>query len=234
MINKIKKILTVLFACIILAGCSAALDISYAKIEKSGFFIVGYDPESYHTLGGYGLAIDIIKHAAQRMDINAPIKPVTFYDWQVQLENQDIDVMLCANSDDNFQTIELFNDDIVLIISNYETEKIGVMDSAACIEQKNILSHNNDYKYLYYSDKQLLLNDLELGILDGGIMSEYDALSYVNISNYKVQVLNQIQNTFIVSKNSSTFFNELNSTLTQMVNDGTINRLKQEYINSLK
>ena len=81
------------------AGCANAGDISYKIVKKSGYFTAGYDPESYHTYGGYGLAVNVIKLAAQRMGVEAPITPVNDYDWSAHMQNEDIDMMLCKEPD---------------------------------------------------------------------------------------------------------------------------------------
>ncbi len=223
-----KKILAVLLACILLTACSTASDVSLETIEKSGYFIAGYNADNYHTYGGYGLAIDIIKHAGDRMGFSAPIYPVNSYDWQTHLANQTIDVMLCENSLDDLQTVELFNDQIVMI-SRDDTKitKIGLMDSKSCIEAKNNLKNQN-YEFIYYSDSTLLLNDLEINIIDSAIISEYEINLLSNISDYSIENLNLLPVTFVVLKDNLTFYNALNSILAQMVDDGTIERLKLE------
>ncbi|MCK5129031.1 MAG: ABC transporter substrate-binding protein [Clostridiales bacterium] len=232
--NKIYKALSVILICILLIGCTTATDNSYATIDKSGYFIVGYDPDNYHTFGGYGLAIDIIKTAANRMELQAPISPVTNSTWQTHLTNKTIDVMLCASSSEDMQSVDLFYDSIVLVKSKDKARtKIGIIDSSACIDQKNKLSFDMPYEYIYYSDAKLLLNDLDIMIIDSAIMSEYDALTYNDLSNYDVDYLSQMPVNFVVSSQSNTFFSQLNGVLSQMVNDGTINRLKLEYIQSL-
>ncbi len=233
--NKIVKIFCIILIFAMFAGCGNISDISYKIVENSGYFIVGYDPLSYHTYDGYGLAINIIKLAAQRMGVDAPIKPVNYYDWEVYLQNDNIDVMLCKTSDENLQTSVVFNDNILLISSNAENiNKVGVIDSDACISQKNMLSYQSDYEFVYYSDKDLLINDLETGIVDASIISEYDALSRSGIYDFSIQVLSDSPIYFIVSKEKQAFYNELNAVLVQMSNDGTIERLKKEYIDSLK
>jgi ABC-type amino acid transport substrate-binding protein len=91
----------------------------------------------------------------------------------------------------------------------------------------------NGYQYTYYSDKNLLLNDLELEMLDAGIMSEYDALSYKDAANYTIATLSESPIYFVVNSKKQTFYDKLNQALEQMKNDGTIARLKKEYIQSI-
>ena len=233
--TKFIKIVFILIAVLLCAGCVAAPDISYATIEKSGYFISGYDPDLSHTYDGYGLAINIVREAAGRMGVRTSIKPVNNYDWQARLENGTIDVMLCATSGEHLNSTVLFTDDI-LLVTNKETsiQQIGVIDSAPCIAQKNILSYSTDYIYVYYSNPALLMGDIALNIVDGGIMSEYDAYADPLISHYTLQTLSQAPITFVVSNKSQTFYDELNTILTQMVNDGTIDRLKKEAISALQ
>lgn len=230
-----KKILAMLFAGILLlTGCNTAPDISLATIEKSGYFIAGYDPDSYHTLGGYGLAVDIIKSAGERMGFRAPIYPVTSYDWQTHLTNRKIDVMLSAKTTEDLQTVEVFSDKIIILKAKEKgLGTVGVIDSDRCIEAMNIHSSvHSTCKYKYYGDSALLLNDLSTGALDGAILSEYATATFNGASNYDLEVLTSTPVTFVVSKDSATFYSKLNTVLTQMVNDGTINRLKEGYLKS--
>jgi ABC-type amino acid transport substrate-binding protein len=228
-----KKILAMLFISILLfTGCNTAPDISLAIIEKSGYFIAGYDPENYHTLGGYGLAVDIIKAASERMGLRAPIYPANSYEWSTHLKNSKIDVMLCATTTEDLQTVEVFSDKIIVLKSKEkELATVGVIDSKRCIEAMNI--HNSvhtECKYKYYSDSTLLLNDLLIGILDGAILPEYETKLFSSMSDYDMEVLTSTPVTFVVSKDSATFYSKLNTVLTQMINDGTINRLKEGYL----
>jgi ABC-type amino acid transport substrate-binding protein len=228
-----KKILAMLFASILLfTGCNASPDMSLAIIEKSGYFIAGYDPENYHTLEGYGLAVDVIKAAGERMGLRAPIYPVTSYDWSTHLKNSKIDMMLCANTTEDLQTIEVFSDNIIVLKQKEkEITTVGVIDSEKCIEAMNkFAGMDTECKYKYYSDGALLLNDLSTGALDGAILSEYDTKIITNISDYDMEVLSSTPVTFVVSKGSATFYSKLNNILTQMVSDGTINRLKEGYL----
>jgi ABC-type amino acid transport substrate-binding protein len=228
----IISLLLLLFSSVLM-GCSGNSDISYQIVEKSGFFTVGYDAQSYHTYDGYGLAINIIKLAAQRMGLEAPIRPVNDYDWEAVLYNEDIDMMLCKTSDENLMTTAVFNDNIVMVsATDREIVNVGVIDSDACIEQKNAYGQN-EYDYTYYSDSNLLLNDLSIGTVDAVIMSEYDALPYTGITEFDVQELSSSPIYFVVHNQKQSFYEKLNQTLEQMVSDGTIARLKQEYIQSL-
>ena len=234
MTNKIKKILILMLIPALLAGCSGAGDISLKIVEKSGYFSVGYDPLCYHTYEGYGLAVDIIRQAAQRMGVEAPIRPVNDYDWDVHLKNDDIDVMLCKTSSEHLQTDAVFTDGIVMLLGHSDAvQKVGVIDSDACIEQKNILSYQNGYDFSYYSDSRLLLNDLKEGLVDAAVMSEYDALSGAGANEYTLQVLSETPVFFSVSPEKQTFYAKLNAVLQQMSADGTTARLKSEYIQSL-
>ncbi len=215
------------------SGCSKESDISYKIVENSGYFTVGYDPEEYHTYEGYGLAVNVIKLAAQRMGLEAPIRPVNSYDWETVLQNDDIDMMLCKYSDTNLNTSAVFSDSVVIVKnSSAEIKKVGVIDTDACISQKNALG-SFGYEFVYYSDKNLLLSDMSDGIIDAGIMSEYDALSYIGITEFSVETLSEIPIYFVVSSEKQTFYDKLNQALEQMKSDGTIDRLKQEYIQSI-
>lgn len=233
MINKLTKILLLILVSAIFAGCSTAHDISYKIVEKSGYFTVGYDASSYHTYDGYGLAVNIIKLAAQRMGVDAPIRPVNDYDWDVYIKNGDIDVMLCKTSADSLQTSTIFTDDILMISASEDIKNVGVMDTDACVAQKNTLSYQYDYEFIYYSDSNLLLADLSSDILDAIIVSEYDALSQQGISEYTLQVLSESPIVFSVSSEKQTFYEKLNAVLAQMTSDGTTARLKREFIDSL-
>ena len=220
--------------CAALAGCTAAGDISYKVVEKSGYFTVGYDPSGYHTYGGYGLAIDIIRLAAERMGVQAPIRPVDNYEWETNIKNDDIDVMLCKAGEEGLLSTAVFTDSILFVAKDPETaEKIGVIDSDACIEQKNALSYQHNYDFIYYSDKNLLLADLAQGLVDAAVLSEYDALSGSGISDYTTRVLGETQVFFLVSGAKQTFHAELHRVLSQMAADGTTARLKKEFIDSL-
>ena len=234
MTNKALKIFISVFICAALAGCSSAADISYKVVEKSGYFTVGYDPSAYHTYEGYGLAVDIIKLAAQRMEVEAPIRPVGEYDWETYMKNDDIDVMLCKDSGEGLLSTAVFTDSILFVSkSPEEAKRVGVMDSNACIGQKNVLSYRGDYDFIYYSDKNLLLNDLEQGLVDAAVLSEYDALSRSGISDYVIEVMSETPVLFLVSANKQTFYDELSRVLAQMGADGTTARLKKEFIDSL-
>ncbi len=218
----------------VFSGCSSNKDISYKIVENSGYFTVGYDPEEYHTYEGYGLAVNIIKLAAERLGLEAPIRPVNDYDWETVLENQDIDMMLCKTSDINLTTSAVLADGIVMVSNpSKETKKVGVIDTEECVKQKNALS-SNGYEFLYYSDSNLVLSDLNDGIVDACIMSEYDALSYIGINDYTLDTLSEIPVYFVIDGQKQSFYDNLNQALEQMKNDGTIERLKQEYIQSLK
>ena len=237
MMSKNKKIVYILASaliCTLLAGCGQSADISAKIVEKSGYFTVGYDPDSFHTYDGYGLAVNIIKAAAQRMGVEAPIRPVTDYDWEAHMQNGDINVMLCKITEDNNLSAPVFTDSIVMVSLEPESvSQVGIMDTQECIEQKNALNSQGTYKFICYSDSNLLLSDIEAGIVDAGIMSEYDALSYDIISDFSVQTLSETQVYFTVTSEMVSFSEKLNQTLAFMAGDGTIARLKKEYIDSL-
>ena len=232
--RKIVYILVSALICTLFTGCGHSADISAKIVEKSGYFTVGYDPESYHTYDGYGLAVNIIKAAAQRMGVEAPIRPVNDYDWEAHMQNGDINVMLCKNSEAGNLSSPVFTDSIVMVSLTTESiDRVGVIDTKDCVDQKNILSYQGTYEFFYYSDSNLLLADIESGIVDAGIMSEYDALSYDIISDFTVQTLIEMPVYFTVTSEMVSFSEKLNQTLAFMAGDGTIARLKQEYIDSI-
>jgi hypothetical protein len=233
--NNKYKILLLVIVCALLAGCANAGDISYKIVKKSGYFTAGYDPESYHTYGGYGLAVNVVKFAAERMGVEAPITPVNDYDWSAHMQNEDIDMMLCKEPDSGQLAVQVFSDNIVLMSADPENiASVGVIDSDACIEQKNALSYQTAYQFTYYSDPALLTADLKNGTVDAALMSEYDALAKLSASEYNVQVLSEAPIYFVVPQNKQTFFDAISAVLNGMQNDGTTARLKQEYISSLE
>ena len=142
--------------------------------------------------------------------------------------------MLCQTSSQNLQTSLVFTDRILLISNDSDSySKIGVIDSDACIIQKNYVAASGSYSFSYYSDSNLLINDFETGIVDAMIISEYEALPTPGMADYPTKVLSESPIYFVVLSENQAFYSELNATLQQMANDGTIDRLKQEYINSL-
>ena len=233
--NNKYKILILVLVCALLAGCANAGDISYKIVKKSGYFTAGYDPESYHTYDGYGLAVNVIKLAADRMGVEAPITPVNDYNWAAHMQNEDIDMMLCKQPDSGQLAIQAFSDNIVLVSADPEAiASVGVIDTDACIQQKNMLSYNAAYQFTYYSDPTLLVTDLKNGTVDAALMSEYDVLAKISASEYNVQVLSESPVYFVVPQNKQTFFDAISAVLSGMQNDGTTARLKQEYISSLE
>ncbi len=228
-----KKTICIIFIALvlILSGCSRP-DPSLQTVKYKGYFTAGYDPDKQLTYQGEGLLIDIIKEAANRMELEAPIYPVESHTWQAHLHNKDIDVMLGAENEEDLKTISVYQVETLLIKPTGTTigegSVIGVLDAGACYQAAENHSKFSNASYQYYASVQELLSDLKLQVVDAIIMGKLEYLKH-DVEGSETETIHGKDFYITLRKDDQSFLGVLNETLYGMYTDGTIDKLVEAY-----
>ena len=177
--KKAKQLLIVILAILSAAAlCACKEDPSLRTAKYKGSITVGYYPGSYLNEP----VANIIRAAANTMDLEVYFKSQTNETWQADLHNEEIDIMIDESNDTDLLSDVLFTTKVVFL-KHKDADLaaggvIGVLDVGFIRDSAMAITDFHNAKYSYYAIPKMLIADFESGHLDGMIVNEVDYHTY--------------------------------------------------------
>lgn len=226
-----------------------AKDNSLTQIKDKGEFVVGLDdtfaPMGFRNNKGeiVGFDIDLAKEVSRRMGVKAVFVPCDWDGILFNLRSKKIDAIWNGLTITETRAKQIafsdpyFNDDQIILVKgkniktldDLKNKNIGLqMGSSAyfALENSPLAKEVKDIKK-YPSNVEALL-DLEAGRTDAVVMDSVVAKYYISKKpEFRIlgQPLKKEKIAVGLRKNDIALRNEINSTLTEIKNDGTFNKI---------
>lgn len=224
--NKTKQLLLIFLIVIIMAAfCGCDEDPSLQTAKYKGSITVGYYPGSYLNEP----VVNIIKAVAGSMNLKVYYKDQTPQTWQADLHNDDIDIMIDEYNDIDMLSDALFTTRVVFVKhSDINLDKggfVGVLDVGFIRDSAMAITEFHNAEYKYYAIPQMLIEDFELGYLDGVIANEVDYLTYCDLENVDYNVINTRDIYLVFENGDITLMDEFNQKLAELEANGMLEGL---------
>gem|GEM_PF-5074012 len=224
---SIRKIAYILLLSAVLLLCSCGYrDVSLQRVQDMGALLAGYDAEGSLTAGGQGPLVEIVKQAAERIGVLAPVVPAESHTWQEMLTRRDIDVMLDASAEDNLTLGPVFTTQALLVyrqkdVPDWSGKIVGVLDAGLCAEAAKVMDGYTYAGFSYYSDVDMLIDDLNAGRVDAAILSRFD-YRLIRDAGYQYETAAERPVYLSLRRGDAALYNALQQALAQMAAEGVI------------
>ncbi|NEZ47475.1 amino acid ABC transporter substrate-binding protein [Clostridium niameyense] len=231
-------------------------DTSLKDIKSKRKFVIGLD-DSFPPMGFknnkgeiVGFDIDLAKEVAKRMNLEVEFKPVEWDGVVLSLNNKDIDVIwngLTITKDRekqiNFSKPYLENKQVIVVNKNSDiknkfnlkNKKVAVQLGSSSENALNLDKKTADSlkELKKYSNNTEALMDLQSKRVDAVVVDEVVARYYIS---KKTNIFNILDDDFGKQsygigfrKSDSTFKNEVNKTLDEIIKDGTAKKISEKW-----
>ena len=226
--KKAKQLLIVILAILSAAAlCACKEDPSLRTAKYKGSITVGYYPGSYLNEP----VANIIRAAANTMDLEVYFKSQTKETWQADLHNEEIDIMIDESNDTDLLSDVLFTTKVVFLKhkdSDLTTGGvIGVLDVGFIRDSAMAITDFHNAKYSYYAIPKMLIADFESGHLDGIIVNEVDYLTYGTQGDEDVEYneINRRDIRLVFENGDQTLLNAFNEAFAELYENGMMQNI---------
>ncbi|MEX1377862.1 MAG: transporter substrate-binding domain-containing protein [Eubacteriales bacterium] len=223
--KKAKQLLSaILIILLIMALCACKEDPSLQTAKYKGCITVGYYPGSYLNEP----VANIIRAAANTMNLDVYFKSQTEETWQADLHNEEIDIMIDESNDVDLLSNILFTTKVIFL-KHRDADLasggvIGVLDVGFIRDSAMAITDFHNAKYSYYAMPKMLIADFESGHLDGIIVNEVDYLTYSTQDDAEIEYneINRRDVRLVFENGDVTLLNEFNKAFAELAENGTM------------
>jgi polar amino acid transport system substrate-binding protein len=238
---------------------AVAVDETWSRIQESGKLVVGtsadYPPFEFYTqefqIDGFDVAL--MNDIGQKLGLTVEVKDFAFDGLGGALLSDQVDTAIAAISVSeqreqavNFTNIYFVSEDAVLATADAEvtvtsveelvTYRVGVQNGSVYndwlqdLVDAGVMRQRNLHTY---QEAGHILDDLDRGFIDVGVVDKPPAELAVETGSYKIVggSLNRQRMAIAAPKEAPVLLAQLNGALLELQNEGRITELAEEYMN---